>query len=94
MKILSINRENIVTEIKNALEDGQVLILPCDTVYGLFCDAQNQCFYDSRLGKYVAYLRGQHRLSQTSVPGVGGGWGRVVKRTEMDDLLTLPWPHI
>ncbi len=43
------------------------------------CDTQNQCFYDSRLNKYVAYVR---------------GWdpGRVAKRTETDDLLALPWP--
>ncbi len=44
------------------------------------CDTHNQCFYDSRLNKYVAYVR---------------GWqpGRVVKRTEMDNLLTFPWPY-
>ena len=45
-----------------------------------FCsDTQNVCFYDSRLMKYVAYIR---------------AWSpRHVKRTETDDLLTLPWPY-
>ena len=42
MKILSIKKKSIMTEIKNALENGQVLVLPCDTVYGLFCHAENQ----------------------------------------------------
>ena len=44
-----------------------------------FCsDTQNICFYDHRLKKYVAYIR---------------AWSpRHVKRTEMADLLALPWP--
>jgi len=44
------------------------------------CDTPNQCFYDSRLNKYVAYAR---------------GWDpwRVVKRTQIDNLLTFPWPY-
>ncbi|MCX7598205.1 MAG: hypothetical protein N2512_04985, partial [Armatimonadetes bacterium] len=42
-------------------------------------DTQNQVFYDTRLGKYVAYVR-------------CGGPLRKVGRTETDDLLS-PWPY-
>ena len=42
-------------------------------------DTQNQAFYDARIGKYVAYLRGWNPL-------------RVVVRCEMDDILQ-PWPY-
>lgn len=44
-----------------------------------FHDTQNQLFYDTRLGKYVAYVRTQERR-------------RTVGRTEFDDPLDLPWP--
>jgi len=42
-------------------------------------DTQNQIFYDTRLNKYVAYLRSWNP------------WRKVV-RCEMDDLLS-PWPY-
>ena len=51
------------------------------------CDTHNQCFYDTRLGKYVAYVRGW------SPEGRPGDHGRTVCRTETDALLDLPWPH-
>ncbi|MBI2438806.1 MAG: hypothetical protein HYV36_08365 [Lentisphaerae bacterium] len=47
-----------------------------------YMDSNNECFYDGRLRKYVAYLR-------SWVPGKN----RCVSRLEFDDLLKLPWPH-
>ena len=52
---------------------NQEVSLPLDP------DTQNQAFYDPRIGKYVAYLRGWNRM-------------RVVVRCEMDDILQ-PWPY-
>ena len=46
------------------------------------CDTANQCFWDVRLEKYVAYVRARHPER-----------GRVVSRVEVDDLLSVPWPH-
>jgi len=40
MKKLQANNENL-KEIITALENGAVLVLPTDTVYGLVCDASN-----------------------------------------------------
>jgi len=45
-------------------------------------DSWNQCFYDSPLQKYVAYVR-------SWVPGKD----RCVSRLEFEDLLSFPWPH-
>jgi len=45
-----------------------------------FHDTHNQLFYDTRLRKYVAYVR-THEA------------GRTVGRTEFDDPLALPWPY-
>lgn len=47
-----------------------------------YMDTDNQCFFDARINKYVAYLRAW-------VPGKT----RCVSRLEMDDFLELPWPH-
>lgn len=47
-----------------------------------YMDSMNECLYDQRLRKYVAYLR-------SWVPGKN----RCVSRLEFDDLLSLPWPH-
>ena len=51
------------------------------------CDTHNQVLYDGRLGRYVAYLRGfpeekgsRHRFK------------RIVVRTEVADLMDMPWP--
>ncbi|MCX6992941.1 MAG: hypothetical protein NT011_07340 [Kiritimatiellaeota bacterium] len=43
------------------------------------CDTANQCVYDPGIGRYVAYLRGEKN-------------GRAVARTEIDDLMKMPWP--
>ena len=45
----------------------------------LFHDTQNVLFYDTRLRKYVAYVRWSSE-------------GRSVARVELDDPLKLPWP--
>lgn len=47
-----------------------------------FHDTQNQFFHDSRLGKYVAYVRAKETKPI-----------RAVGRVEFDDPLELPWPH-
>ena len=47
-----------------------------------FChDTQNQMLYDTRLRKYVAYVRTHE-------------YGRTVSRVEVEDPLTLPFPHL
>ncbi|MCK5329429.1 MAG: hypothetical protein KAR36_12565 [Candidatus Latescibacteria bacterium] len=46
------------------------------------CDTVNQCFWDARLNKYVAYVRSWHPQRD-----------RAVSRLEVDDLLETPWPH-
>ncbi len=46
------------------------------------CDTVNQCFWDARLNKYVAYVRSWHPKRD-----------RAVSRLEVDDLLDVPWPH-
>ncbi|MBI4026759.1 MAG: hypothetical protein HY360_17380 [Verrucomicrobia bacterium] len=51
------------------------------------CDTQNQAFYHSRLGKYAAYLRGFPEPE-----GMRHRNKRIVVRTEMSDLLDMPWP--
>ena len=43
-----------------------------------FHDTHNHFFYDTRLGKYVAYFRTHER-------------GRTVGRLEVDDPMELPW---
>ena len=45
-----------------------------------FHDTQNQFFYDTRLKKYVAYVRTKEA-------------NRTVGRVEFDDPMDLPWPH-
>ncbi len=50
-----------------------------ERVLPLLPDTQNQAFYDTRLGRYVAYLRCWSPL-------------RKVARAEMDDILK-PWPY-
>ena len=50
-----------------------------------WCDTQNQCFYDSRIDKYVAYLRGNNPPRM--------GKRRNVRRAETDSLIDLPWPY-
>ena len=45
------------------------------------CDTRNQCLFDARLGKYVAYVRGRP----------GGHMSRVICRAESDTLIG-PWP--
>lgn len=42
MKIIKIEDEKTILLIANALRNGQVLVLPTETVYGLFCDARNK----------------------------------------------------
>jgi hypothetical protein len=51
------------------------------------CDTQNQVLYDPRIDRYVAYFR--------AFPRLGGphNYKRCVARTEVDDLLQMPWPH-
>ena len=51
------------------------------------CDTQNQALYDERIGKYVAYLRGFPEPE-----GVPHRHQRIVVRTEVADLLDMPWP--
>lgn len=51
------------------------------------CDTSNQAFYDSRLGRYVAYLRGFPEQA-----GSSDRHKRVAVRTETADLLAMPWP--
>jgi len=58
-----------------------------DAAVPFLCDTHNQCFCDTRLNKYVAYVRGWHPQGQP------GDRGRTVCRTETDALLDLPWPH-
>jgi hypothetical protein len=53
-----------------------------DPVLPFGCDTVNQCFWDERLNKYVAYVRSWHPQ-----------WDRAVSRVELDDLLEVPWPH-
>ena len=53
-----------------------------DPVLPFGCDTSNQCFWDARLEKYVAYVRAWHPERK-----------RVVSRVEVDDLLDVPWPH-
>lgn len=54
--------------------DGQVIPFCCDT--------QNQCFYDTRIQKYVSYLRSWDPK-----------WLRTVSRCEVDDFYMQSWPH-
>ena len=51
------------------------------------CDTHNQCFYDARLDRYVAYLRGFPEQE-----GARHRFKRVVVRTEIRDLMDMPWP--
>ena len=51
------------------------------------CDTQNQVLHDRRLDKYVAYLRGFPEPE-----GMRHRHQRIVVRTEVSDLLDLPWP--
>ncbi|MFH1006653.1 MAG: hypothetical protein V1800_04010, partial [Candidatus Latescibacterota bacterium] len=53
-----------------------------DPVLPFGCDTVNQCFWDARLGRYVAYVRSWHPER-----------GRAVSRVETGDLLETPWPH-
>ena len=51
------------------------------------CDTDNQVLYDPRLDRYVAYLRGFPEQ-----PGSPYQWKRVGVRTEITDLMQMPWP--
>lgn len=51
------------------------------------CDTHNQVFYDARRSHYAAFLRAFPRL------GGPNRNKRCVARTEMTDLLQMPWPH-
>lgn len=45
MEILKINPKNLnnaLSEAKEAIEKGKIILCPTDTVYGLICDAQNK----------------------------------------------------
>jgi len=42
VRILDQRQEGIVQDIKTGLEKGNALVLPTDTVYGLFCHARNK----------------------------------------------------
>ena len=45
MRILKIKKQNldkIVKEVVKSIKDGQVIVCPTDTVYGLICDATNK----------------------------------------------------
>ena len=45
MKILKISPENlrgVIKEVAKAIKNGQVVVCPTDTVYGLVCDATNK----------------------------------------------------
>jgi hypothetical protein len=50
-----------------------------------WCDTSNQCFYDNRIKKYVAYLRGNN---PTNMPK-----RRNVRRAVTDSLTDIPWPY-
>lgn len=52
-----------------------------------WCDSQNQCLYDERLGRYVAYVRGR-RPAENPHPLKD----RTVCRIEGDSLVETPWP--
>lgn len=52
------------------------------------CDSQNQCLYDPRIDRYVAYLRGF-----PEAPGYPFSFRRTVVRTETADLMDMPWPY-
>lgn len=58
-----------------------------DPAVPFLCDTQNQCFYDTRLGQYVAYVRGWHP------DGRAGDTGRTVCRAQTAKLLALPWAY-
>ncbi len=51
------------------------------------CDTSNQAFYDSRLDRYVAYLRGFPEQAGSPYRNK-----RVAVRTETASLLDMPWP--
>jgi hypothetical protein len=51
------------------------------------CDTSNQAFYDSRIDRYVAYLRGFPEQE-----GSPYRQKRVAVRTETPALLDMPWP--
>ena len=42
MKTLRVSQKGVVEKIKKALEKGEVIVFPSDTVYGLLCDAKNK----------------------------------------------------
>jgi len=56
-----------------------------DVALPLWCDTQNQCLYDQRIDKYVAYLRGNNPAGMKK--------RRNVRRIEVDRLDKAPWPY-
>jgi len=52
-----------------------------EPILPIWCDTQNQAFYDSYINRYVAYVRG--RINKL----------RVVCRGESEQLDRLPWPY-
>jgi len=53
-----------------------------------WCDSQNQCFYDVRIGKYVAYVRGRKPMGEPDPFK-----DRTVCRIEGDSLADTPWVY-
>jgi hypothetical protein len=53
-----------------------------EPILPFWCDTRNQCLYDARIGKYVAYLRARP----------GGHQQRLIARAESDSL-TGPWEY-
>ncbi len=54
-----------------------------DPVLPFNCDTQNLCFYDTRLKRYVSYVRSWHPT-----------WMRSVSRCEVTDFYQPTWPHL
>ena len=81
-------------------EDGLRWTMVPDPVLPFACDSNNQCFYDRRIGKYVAYLRGWAPKGYQYYDGADGwgwpeeslDWRRVVCRAETSSLTEKPWP--
>lgn len=42
LKLSSKNQKEIIEEVRKAIKEEKVIVLPTDTVYGLVCDATNE----------------------------------------------------
>lgn len=66
-----------------------------EPVLPFYCDTANVCFYDTRLNKYVSYLRSwlhkDPKLNHSAPPHNISI--RAVARYETDDFYKLPWPN-